>query len=155
MANAAGLVHVFYATQTGNAEVVAEDAAEVLEKAGFEVRTAGLDEVTPAELAVLERVAVVCSSTGTGDVPDDLEEFWVALLADGAPRLDAVTYSLCALGDRGYQHFCGGGRKVDERFAELGATRLLDRVDCDSNYEDAAADWMERLAAALADRDGS
>ena len=34
---------------------------------------------------------------------------------------------MCALGDSSHFDFCGAGRKVDEKFQELGAKKILDR----------------------------
>ena len=63
------------------------------------------------------------------------------LLGRRAPQLPALEFAVLALGDSSYPKYCEVGRRIDERLAELGARRLLDRVDCDVDYEAPAA-WL-------------
>src|SRR5205085_3992055 len=43
---------------------------------------------------------------------------------------------------------CAIGRKLDARFAELGAARLTDRADADLDLETVANPWLERALGA-------
>ena len=36
------------------------------------------------------------------------------------------------------------GKLLDKRLEELGATRLVDRIDCDVDYEDFAEEWLNK-----------
>ncbi|MEZ5085279.1 MAG: flavodoxin domain-containing protein [Tessaracoccus sp.] len=90
------------------------------------------------------------SNCGEGEMPDNAELFWEALAADTAPRLEDVRFGVLALGDSGYDDFCQAGKLIDLRFEQLGAARLLPRVDCDVDYEDAANAWIEDVIALLA-----
>jgi MioC protein len=70
---------------------------------------------------------LICTSTyGQGDVPDNARALYESLAAE--PQfLGHVRYGVIALGDRTYlQTFCFGGKKFDERLADLGAQRLGD-----------------------------
>ena len=39
--------------------------------------------------------------------------------------------------------YCEAGKRLDRRLEELGAARLHDRVDCDVDYEEPAAGWID------------
>lgn len=140
---AAKYMDILYGTQTGTAESVAEDAAEKARAKGFTPRIAEMDEVEPAHLAEMEHLLVVVSTYGEGEMPDNAHQFWEAITSTTAPRLEALNFGVLALGDTSYEHFCQAGKLVDMRLEQLGAKRMLDRVDCDVDYEDAAEAWLE------------
>jgi sulfite reductase (NADPH) flavoprotein alpha-component len=54
-----------------------------------------------------------------------------------------------ALGDSSYVNFCQIGREFDARLAELGAERFAALVECDLDYDDAAAGWTEQIVSKM------
>src|SRR5699024_5502842 len=60
-----------------------------------------------------------------------------------SPKLPNLQYAVLALGDTSYPDFCGIGRQVDERLAELGATRLQERGEADVDVDTVAAPWTQ------------
>lgn len=133
---------IIFGTQTGNAEAVAEDAAAHARAKGFAPRVAEMDEISMEQLASMQNLIVVVSTYGEGEMPDNAHQFWEALSASTAPRLEALNYGVLALGDTGYDEFCQAGKLVDTRLEQLGAKRLTDRADCDVDFEDAAESWI-------------
>ncbi|MEL6531486.1 MAG: sulfite reductase subunit alpha [Pseudomonadota bacterium] len=133
---------IIYGTQTGNAEAVAEEAAELAKTRGFTPRIAEMDDIEMDHLAAMENLVIVVSTYGEGEMPDNAQQFWDALSASTAPRLEALNYGVLALGDTSYEHFCQAGKVIDTRLEQLGAKRLGARVDCDVDYEDAATAWL-------------
>lgn len=139
---AAKPLDILFGTQTGTAESLAEDAAELARTKGYAPRVAELDEIEMDQLATMEDVLVVVSTYGEGEMPDNAELFWDALTSSTAPRLEQLNFGVLALGDTGYEHFCQAGKLIDMRLEQLGAKRMLARVDCDVDYEEAAEAWI-------------
>ncbi|MEM6408883.1 MAG: sulfite reductase subunit alpha [Pseudomonadota bacterium] len=142
---AAKPLDIIYGTQTGTAEIVATDAAEQARAKGFNPRVAEMDEIEIDQLAGMENLLVVVSTYGEGEMPDNAHQFWEALSASTAPRLEHLNYGVLALGDTSYEHFCQAGKLVDTRLEQLGAKRLGERVDCDIDYEEPAAAWITAI----------
>jgi len=146
---------ILYGSQSGNSEALAAKFSKQASDYGLVGTVHDMDGFDLASLSGMSRVLIVCSTWGEGEQPDNAEALWVAANADGAPSLSQTHFSVCALGDTSYELFCESGKEWDKRFEELGATRLVDRVDCDVDYESIAAAWAVDSLAAMAAVDGT
>lgn len=135
-------IHILYGTQTGNAESVAHDAANAAKAHGLKPIVKGMDEIEADAFANIGHLLIITSTYGEGEMPDNAQMLWEAVAGDSAPQLPNLKYSVLALGDTSYDLFCQAGINWDNRLAELGATRLYPRVDCDVDFEAPAQEWI-------------
>jgi sulfite reductase (NADPH) flavoprotein alpha-component len=142
---------IAFGSQSGNAESLAKRLAREASGRGFAARAAGLDSLQPADFIKDQNVLLITSTWGEGDMPDNAVSFWDAINQNGnSPKFDTVKFSVLALGDKNYADtFCLAGKKLDERLAELGATRIVDRVDCDVDFDELAKTWSSAAFTAL------
>ena len=140
---------ILFGTESGNAEALAAQARKAATKLGFAPKVVDMADISVAQLADLENVLVIASTWGEGDPPQRAVDFQDALMADDAPRLEKLRYAVLALGDRAYAQFCEVGKRFDERFAALGATRVANRIDCDLDFEAPASAWIDAALAIL------
>lgn len=147
--SAARRLLILWASQTGTAEEFAVTAAGRLTEAGHRPVLLPMERADLSAIGSDTDLLVVTSTFGDGDAPDNGAAFWTALNAPEAPRLDGLRYSVLAFGDSAYDDFCGHGRRMDERLAELGAGRLLPRTDCEPDHEETSVAWLTALLPLL------
>ncbi len=137
-----GTLTIVYGTQTGNSRMLAERLKQKAEAEGLAVRSFRASEYPTRELKNERLLYVVISTQGDGDPPDDARGFFEFVMGKRAPALPQLRFSVLGLGDSSYSKFCEIGRVLDTRFAELGATRLFARADCDVDFEPTAEPWI-------------
>ncbi len=140
---------VMYGSQTGSAERLAKNLGKEASKHGFAAKIIEANAYASVDLTKESHLAILTSTWGDGDAPDNAAAFWSFISSDQAPRLENLSYSVLALGDKNYSDFCGAGRKFDERLAVLGAKCVHPRADCDTDYEAAAKAWTEAVLPAM------
>ncbi len=55
------------------------------------------------------------------------------------------------MGDSSYQFFCQTGKDFDQFLENLGAQRLVERLDADVDYQAAATEWRKQVLSILKD----
>jgi sulfite reductase (NADPH) flavoprotein alpha-component len=142
-------VLVLYGTVTGNAESLAHKLAAALRETGITARVRDMAHCQPNVLTQANCVLAVASTYGDGEPPDDAAPFWQAVVHGNGLDLTGVKFSVLALGNTTYDHFCKCGRELDAALERNGATRFYPRVDCDVDYDGTARRWMEGVIATL------
>lgn len=148
-ATAGSALTILYGSQTGNAEFLASQIMDQAKAQGYNAALVSLDAMSPAEAVRQERLLIVTSTHDNGHMPDNAQPFWESLQSLDAPIFQGVPFAVLAIGDSMYEDFCKAGVDLDRRIAELGGERIVDRVDCDVDYDFTAGPWIDKTLAAL------
>ncbi len=145
---------IAYGTETDNSRDLAERFSEQCHKAGVLAEVQDLARVRPRQLMKREYLVIITATHGDGDPPEPALPFFEGLAEDAtAPRLKGLHFAVLALGDSTYEHFCTAGRQLDARLEALGGQRLLERQECDVDFEAPAKEWLTRLVEKLPKRE--
>ncbi|MEK4254971.1 assimilatory sulfite reductase (NADPH) flavoprotein subunit [Ureibacillus sp. FSL K6-2830] len=142
-------VTILYASQTGNAQKLAEKFGDQLQQIGLEVSVSSMSDYKTNALKKVQYLLIVASTHGEGEPPDNAIAFHSFLHGKRAPKLNHVQYAVLSLGDSSYEYFCQTGKDFDIQLEKLGAKRLVERVDCDVDYAEQAQKWFEAVKEKL------
>jgi MioC protein len=144
------MIEILVGSQMGAAEYTAEQVADTLVQAGYEVRL----HLTPdlEQLARNSTWLVITSTYGAGDLPDNIQPF-ADQLAQDRSDLTTVSYAVITLGDSSYDTFCLAGRKIEALLASNQAKSLGIKLDIDvltaDLPEDQALAWLPQFKTLL------
>lgn len=142
-------VTVLYGSQTGNGHGLSKKLSKKLEEVGLQVTMSSMSDFKPNNLKKLQNLLIIVSTHGEGEPPDNAIPFYEFLHGKRAPQVENLQYSVLALGDTSYEFFCQTGKDFDKRLEELGGKRLTPRVDCDVDFDESAAEWMNQVLLSL------
>lgn len=149
VAVAATPVTVLFGSQTGTAETLSKKAAKQLKAANCDPKILDMGDVTPEDLKTVEHLLIITSTYGEGEPPDNAQSFHTALMADSAPKLEGLKYSVLGLGDSSYVDFCQCSKEFDARLEALGAMRVAPMVEADGDPDDPFAEWIASVQSVL------
>lgn len=140
------MIEILVGSQMGAAEYTAEQVADTLVQAGYEVRlhlTPDLEQLTKNSTWL-----VITSTYGAGDLPDNIQPF-ADQLAQDRSDLTTVSYAVITLGDSSYDTFCLAGRKIEALLNARQANSLGIKLDIDvltaDLPEDQAVAWLQQF----------
>lgn len=149
---------ILYASQTGNAQDVAELIARESERRYYQPRVLPADAYLRTSLSQFpseQATIFVVSTTGQGDPPENITEFWKFLRRKSLPpnSLSSMSVAVFGLGDSGYLKYNTMGKLLYRRLEALGAGALIPLGLGDDQHKsgyDAALDlWLPQLWKAL------
>lgn len=140
-------------SESGNTEMVGDCVTDALVELGHDVERFSGGGLAEANLASRDVVLLCTSTTGIGDVPQNILPLYTAL-AEERPSLANLRYGLVGLGDRNYKDsFLGGPKKWDALLTELGAQRVGHRLELDATDNPTpdldAVEWVKGWVGAL------
>lgn len=142
-------VLILFGTVMGNSELLANRLAAAARRAGLVVCVRDMAGCEPSILTQASYVLIVTSTYGDGEPPEDAASFWHSIVRSNGLDLSGVRFSVLALGNSTFDHFCRCSRELDMALERHGATRFYPRVDCDADYDHPAQRWMEGVLATL------
>jgi sulfite reductase (NADPH) flavoprotein alpha-component len=141
---------IVFASESGNAERLAGNAAKLARKLGFKPQIIDMADLEIEALAKAKRLLVVAATWGEGEPPSRATRAYEELIRGPGLDLAGVEYAVLALGDSAYADFCATGRAIDARLEALGGKRVAARLDCDLDFEKPAGEWIKTALDALA-----
>uniref|UniRef100_J3SC79 NADPH-dependent diflavin oxidoreductase 1 n=1 Tax=Crotalus adamanteus TaxID=8729 RepID=J3SC79_CROAD len=142
---------VLYGSQTGTAQDTAERVGREAKRRHFHCKVEALDDYQVANLIHEPLVVFVCATTGQGDPPDNMKNFWKFLFRKNLPptSLCQMDYAVLGLGDSSYPKFNFIAKKLHRRLLQLGGSPLVPTALGDDQHDlgpDAVTDpWLLSL----------
>ncbi|MFK8028755.1 MAG: assimilatory sulfite reductase (NADPH) flavoprotein subunit [Gammaproteobacteria bacterium] len=143
---------ILYGSQTGNGQHIAEQLHKDAQSAGLATKLVNMADFKARDIAKESWVAIVISTHGEGDAPDDAELLLEYLVSKRAPKLPKLNYFVLALGDSSYAQYCQSGHDIDHALSALGATRVGELTECDVDYEESAQRWSGNTLATATEK---
>ncbi|MEW5422747.1 flavodoxin domain-containing protein [Amorphus sp. 3PC139-8] len=143
-------ITLLYGTETGNAEMLAEDLQSHLE-GDHEVELSNLCDFDPTTFDPGRFYIVVCSTYDDGNLPASAQPFAKAV-AKAKPDLSDIHFAIFGMGDSEYDEtFNHGSKRMEELLIAHGARKIGERITHDASGsdlpEDLAIDWADACIA--------
>lgn len=148
-----GPIQILFGTESGNAEMVADDIADALDRHGHKNEVASLEDFEISQLSEVDFAIFITSTYGDGELPMTTGPFHDALVA-ADPDLGTLRFAGFGLGDRTYDTYNNAISVLAKTLTDLGATQVgeIGRHDASGaeSYTDAAVAWVDMLVGSAA-----
>ena len=142
-------LRVFFATETGNAKMVAQQVAKQAKAHGWNVSPQSVKKIKKIEeLQGNEPIIFITATHGEGDPPEPALTFF-ELLRQSDVSLKDVKYAVLGLGDSSYPDYNKAARDLDAYMEKLGAARICERGDLDVDFSSHYPQWISNALSAL------
>lgn len=147
---------ILYATETGNAQDIADRVARAARRLQFRSQIMSVDCYSlvcrfsimvhifclkpflswQENLIIEELVIFVVSTTGSGIEPRSMTPLWNRLLSSRLPTdsFEDLSFAVFGLGDTSYEKFCWAAKLLSKRLKTLGATEICERGEGDEQH---------------------
>ncbi len=149
-------IKVFVGSVFGGASEVAEQVISALQTDGHQAQLCS--PPTLAQFQQAEAILIITSTTGQGDIPENLENFYLQLQAQ-FPLISDIPFGVIAIGDSGYSDtFCQGGALMYALLEELQGKAIQAMLQIDAcetlEPEIIAVAWAKQWAQLLYSKPG-
>ncbi|MCF8228912.1 MAG: flavodoxin domain-containing protein [Bacteroidales bacterium] len=141
MQNSDNTLYILHGSRTGNSKSAAVLAQEYAEYLGLQAECFSMQEFDHDKLKEVKNLMIAVSTHGEGDPPVQAEDLY-EYVHNKSLDMKHVNYSVLALGDSSYKHFCKTGKDFDQRLAELGGNKVIETGECDIDFEENAKSWV-------------
>jgi len=146
---------ILYGSETGNTAELASRFAGMCGSRGYSVELAELNDLSVEDLGQRKDVVILIATCGEGQIPQNALTLFEELGRAEPGSLEGVNFSIFALGDKAYRHFCSAGKDYEARMVELGANRLTpigigddkDEDKFETGFEQWLPTWLEEVKA--------
>ena len=118
---------LIFGTETGNAEELAEDAANLADSFNLLPTVMDMEDITPEDLSRSKRLLVICSTWGEGEQPVNAQDLYDAVSDSADESMEGVNFAVLALGDTAFEFFCESGKEWDTILEKKGGNKINDR----------------------------
>lgn len=143
---------ILYGSQTGNSQDIAERVWRRTKSLNINSIVSSFDHFDLNNLLEKENILVcVCSTTGQGDVPDNMTKFWKMIMRKNVPSnlFEGLEFFTIGLGDSSYEKFNFTAKKLHKRLLQLGASSPAEICQCDEQHpngsEGAYSIWIQNF----------
>ncbi|GAB0087650.1 NADPH-dependent diflavin oxidoreductase 1 [Sergentomyia squamirostris] len=128
---------ILYGSETGTAQDFAEQVWRDSKRFFFTGSVLPMDSYEVRNLIEEQLVVFVCSTTGQGDEPDNMRQFWKFLLRKKllSNSLINLKFAVLGFGDSSYTKYNFVAKKLHKRLLQLGGIALMDVGLCDDQHD--------------------
>lgn len=140
-------ISIISASQTGNARQISEQLYHDCIRSGLNVILCNARDYKYKKITEEKLLIFITSTYGEGEPPEEAIALYKYLFSQNAPKLNNTSFVVLSLGDRSYEYFAKAGKDFDQKFAELGANRLCDRLDVDVDFKVEVDIWKKKIVS--------
>ena len=148
ISHATGDLLIVWASQSGNAQQLAEQLQQQLSRAGKSADCLALDQLSSSILQKSTQIIFIVSTFGEGEAPEHARLFLRNLSTDC--HLQHLNIQVLGLGDRRYPNFCKFAEQLQARLIAQGAKLSFPLMTVDNMQAEQLAHWQQRMAAHFA-----
>lgn len=142
-------LRVFFATETGNSKMVAQQVAKQAKDYGWNASPQPVKKIKQIEeLQGDEPVIFITATHGEGDPPEPALAFFEQLRQSDV-SLKGVKYAVLGLGDSSYPEYNKAARDLDDYMEKLAAERFYERGELDVDFASRYSQWIAGALSAL------